>query len=333
MSQKIDFLAIGDIVTDAFILLKEAKVNCDANGENCMLSMRFGDKLPYDSVEVVRAVGNSPNAAVSASRLGLASALVANLGNDQNGKECLEVLVKDRVITEYVTSHPGMETNYHYVLRFGPERTILVKHHEYPYEFPNIQPAPQWIYLSSLAESTLPYHNQIADYLERNPEVKLAFQPGTFQMKFGTEALARIYKRTDIFFCNKEESQRILKTEETDIKKLLTKMHALGPKLVVITDGPKGAYVYDPAEQKTWHIGMYPDPNPPVSRTGAGDAFSSTFTSAMLLGKSIPEALAWGPINSMAVVQQIGAQKGLLTREKLEEYLKKAPDDYAAKEI
>lgn len=333
MSQKIDFLAIGDIVTDAFILLKEAKVNCDANGENCMLSMRFGDKLPYDSVEVVRAVGNSPNAAVSASRLGLATALVSNLGDDQNGKECLDVLIKDKIITDYVESHAGMETNYHYVLRFGPERTILVKHHEYPYEFPNVLPAPKWIYLSSLAESTLPYHNQIADYLERNPEVKLAFQPGTFQMKFGTEALARIYKRTDIFFCNKEEAQRILKTEEADIKKLLTMMHALGPKLVVITDGPKGAYAYDPKEGKTWHITMYPDPNPPVSRTGAGDAFSSTFTSAILLGKSIPEALAWGPINSMAVVQQIGAQKGLLTREKLEDYLKNAPADYIAKEI
>lgn len=332
-SKPIDFLAIGDIVTDAFILLKEAKVNCDTNGENCMLSMRFGDKLPYDSVEVVRAVGNSPNAAVSASRLGLASALVSNLGDDQNGKECLEVLVKDKIITDYVKSHAGMETNYHYVLRFGPERTILVKHHEYPYKFPDVQPPPKWIYLSSLAESTLPYHDQIADYLEKNPEVKLAFQPGTFQMKFGTDALARIYKRTDIFFCNKEEAQRILKTEETDIKKLLTMMNALGPKLVVITDGPKGAYAYDPSQGKTWHIAMYPDPHPPVSRTGAGDAFSSTFTSAILLGKTIPEALAWGPINSMAVVQQIGAQKGLLTREKLEEYLKNAPADYVAKEL
>ncbi len=334
MEQKpIDFLAIGDIVTDAFILLKEAEVTCDTHGENCMLSMRFGDKLPYETVDIVRAVGNSPNAAVSAARLGLTSALITNMGDDQNGKECLESLQKNKVLTDFVAIHVGMETNYHYVLRFGAERTILVKHHEYPYQFPDIQPPPRWIYLSSLAESTLPYHEQIANYLTANPSVKLAFQPGTFQMKFGTEKLSRIYARTNVFFCNKEEAQRILRTKEPDIKKLLVGIHALGPKLVVITDGPKGAYVFDPMEQKTWHISMYPDPHPPVSRTGAGDAFSSTFTCALALGKTVPEALAWGPINSMAVVQEIGAQKGLLSREKLEEYLKNAPAEYTAQEL
>ena len=78
---------------------------------------------------------------------------------------------------------------------------------------------------------------------------------------------------------------------------------------------------------------MYPDPNPPVSRTGAGDAFASTFTSALILGKAVKEALQWAPVNSAYVVQQIGAQKGLLTREQLEEYLKKAPSDYKPRKI
>ena len=78
---------------------------------------------------------------------------------------------------------------------------------------------------------------------------------------------------------------------------------------------------------------MYPDIAPPVDRTGAGDAFSSTFTAAITLGKTIPEALRWGPINSMSVVQYIGAREGLLSQEKLLEYLQKAPADYKVKEI
>jgi sugar/nucleoside kinase (ribokinase family) len=73
---------------------------------------------------------------------------------------------------------------------------------------------------------------------------------------------------------------------------------------------------------------MYPDPVPPISRTGAGDAMTSTVVAALALGKSLREALMWGPINSMAVVQQIGAQKGLLSREKIEEYLSNAPANY-----
>jgi hypothetical protein len=49
------------------------------------------------------------------------------------------------------------------------------------------------------------------------------------------------------------------------------------------------------------------------------------------MGKSIPEALKWGPINSMSVVQFVGAQQGLLTEAVLEKYLAEAPADYVPK--
>ena len=78
---------------------------------------------------------------------------------------------------------------------------------------------------------------------------------------------------------------------------------------------------------------MYPDPAPPVDRTGAGDSFSSTFVAALALGNDIPTALSWGPINSMNVVQYIGAQAGLLTRDKLEEFLANKPEHYEPKKI
>ena len=77
----------------------------------------------------------------------------------------------------------------------------------------------------------------------------------------------------------------------------------------------------------------YPDPKPPLERTGAGDAFSSTTAISILLGNDLPTALAWGAVNSMSVVQYVGGQEGLLSREKLEEYLKNAPEDFKAKKI
>ena len=113
---------------------------------------------------------------------------------------------------------------------------------------------------------------------------------------------------------------------------LIRKFKELGPKMPVITDGPEGAFVVD-ENDVAWHMPMYPDPAPPVDRTGAGDSFSSTFTAAIALGLSPAEALSWGPINSMSVVQHIGAQKGLLTKEALLNYLEKAPEDYKAKQI
>jgi len=74
---------------------------------------------------------------------------------------------------------------------------------------------------------------------------------------------------------------------------------------------------------------MYPDPKPPLDRTGAGDASTSSVVAALALGKPLAEALLWGPVNAMSVVQEIGAQKGLLSREALEHYLKNAPPEYA----
>ena len=68
-----DFVAIGDITIDAFIQLseKDAQVLCNIEGKPCQLVMNFGDKLPYKDVTIVNAVGNAPNAAVGAHRLGL----------------------------------------------------------------------------------------------------------------------------------------------------------------------------------------------------------------------------------------------------------------------
>ncbi|OGI86527.1 hypothetical protein A3A05_00165 [Candidatus Nomurabacteria bacterium RIFCSPLOWO2_01_FULL_41_12] len=327
---KIDFLAVGDIVIDAFIKLKDAHVHCKIDTDACELCVRFGDKVPYESVTVVPAVGNGPNAAVSARRLGLTSAIVTHIGDDKHGADCLESLKNDEIITTYVEKEKDKPTNYHYVLWYDVDRTILVKHTEFDYKFPNI-PKASWIYLTSLASNTLPYEEEIAEYLKNHPETKLAFQPGTFQIKLGAEKLKDIYKRTEIFFCNVEEAEKILNIETKDIPTLIKGIHALGPKIVSISDGPNGAYASD--GENIWVIPMYPDIASPLDRTGAGDAFSSTFTVAIALGKTMPEALAWGPINSMSVVQQIGAQKGLLTRAKLEEYLKNAPAEYKAKKI
>ena len=315
-------------MVDAFIRLEQADVRCDKDREKCFLCLKFADKIPYKDVYIMPAVGNSANASVAASRLGLNSALFTNLGGDSNGKDCLKILKAENIDTGFVVIHKDQKTNYHYVLWAQDDRTILVKHEKYAYNMIDIND-PRWVYLSSLGENSLEFHRELLVYLNEHPNIKLAFQPGTFQMEFGKESLGGIYKRSNAFFCNKEEAQKILGTDERDILKLLKAIAGLGPKITVITDGIKGAYSYDGNEML--FMRPYPDPKPPLERTGAGDAFSSTFTSALALGMSVRDAMRWAPINPMSVVQQIGARTGLLTREELEEYLAKAPADYEPK--
>ncbi len=331
---KSDFVAIGDIVIDEFIKLQQAHTLHNNETQSTELCMVFGTKIPFEYAEEVVAVGNSANAAVAAARIGLSSGLVAHVGKDENGEKCLKKLKEEHVSTRFIGIHPGLHTNYHYVLWYGSERTILIKHEDYPLTLPNLN-GTKWLYLSSLSEKSLPFHTTLADYLDKHPEIKLIFQPGTFQIKFGTEALARIYKQSELFFCNLEEAQIILKidTQSPDarnISTLLTKMRELGPKLPVITDGPNGAYTFamkDGAE-KIAFLPIYPDIAPPIDRTGAGDAFASTFSSAIALGKTPEEALKWGAINSMNVCQKVGAQAGLLSQAEIQKYIDNAPANW-----
>ncbi len=324
--EQIDFLGVGDTVVDTFIELIDAWIETDNPEKSKELCMRFGNKIPYQDEVTIPAAGNSPNAVHAAMKLGLKTGIVTNIGDDFNGSQILLSLREKGINTDYLRIHKGHKSNHNYILRYREERTILVHHNEYEYQFPEINPGPRWMYLSSLSQNSLSHHHEIARYLKRHPETKLAFQPGTFQIKLGIEELKDLYAVTEIFFCNKEEAQSILKTKESDIKKLLSGIHDVGPKIVVITDGPNGAFVFDGT--KYLQGPMYPDPKPPVSRTGAGDAFSSTFTVAIALGHSIEEALMWGPINSMNVVQYVGAQAGHLSKTELLALLEKAPKYY-----
>jgi len=332
--KKIDVLSVGDVVTDVFIKLldDEAYTYVDDKG-NKTLAMKFGTKLPFDHTEILEAVGNAANAAVSFSRLGLNTAFETNVGGDQTGRNMIAQLNKEEVDHRFVHVNPDKLSNTHYVLWYKEERTILIKHEQYNYHWPHFRPEemPEWVYFSSISENALPYHDQMADWLEANPEVKLAFQPGTFQMEAGTERLKRLYARTEVLFLNREEAVFVTGGSYDDVHGLLDKMHALGAKIAVVTDGPAGAYASDGNERLK--MPLYPDPAPPYERTGAGDAFASTFVAALAKGHNLESALQWAPINSMSVVQKTGAQQGLLTEHGLEEWLKKAPDWYHAEKF
>lgn len=329
MQSDFDILSVGDIVTDDFIKLldDQAYTYVDEHGKKT-IAMEFGTKLPFDHREVVEGVGNAANGAVACARLGMKTSFVTNVGGDQYGRDMIASLAKNKVDHRFVRINPDKKSNYHFVLWYKEERTILIKHEEYSYHWPHIaaHEMPRWIYFSSISKHAIPFHDQVSDWLDQNPDVKLAFQPGTFQMEAGTERLKRIYQRSEVLILNREEAVTVGGGNHEDIHDLINHLHALGPKIVVVTDGPNGAYASDGSNR--FKMPLYPDPAPPVDRTGAGDAFASTFVAALAKGNTIEGALQLAPINSMSVVQKVGAQAGLLSEHELSEWLKKAPEWY-----
>jgi ribokinase len=322
-------LSIGDVVTDAFVKLFDDRAHVFENEQGKWLAMPFGTKIPFDRSEIIKGVGNAANASVCFARLGIHSGLISNVGSDEFGRDIIDALEKERVDTRFVRIHHDKVTNYHYVLWYKEERTILINHEEYNYQWPRFTPTdvPEWVYFSSISKNALDkYHDMVIDWLDANPSVKLAFNPGTFQLEAGADSLKRVYERTEVVILNREEAVHVTGGDYNNIHDLIDRFHNLGPKVVVITDGPSGAYASD--GQVRLKMPPYPDPKPPYERTGAGDAFASTLVAALIKGNTIEGALQWAPINSMNVVQNVGAQKGLLTEEKLEEYLQNAPEWY-----
>lgn len=316
-----DIISIGDATIDNFFLFHDATVKCMLNKEKCMIEIGYGTKIPVD--KYVRTVaGNAANNAVGSARLGMKTAFYTVLGDDASGHEIRKTMIKEGVDPALIHLVKHAATNISAVLSFREERTIFVYHVERKYQLPKL-PSTKWIYLTSvgpLGPPVIKLHKQIEQYLTYHPEIKLGFNPGTHQLKMGMKRLLPIFKRTHILFLNKEEAELLLeKKTGSPIKELLKGLFATGAKIVVITDGPQGSYVYDGANM--YHTPIFRAPI--VERTGCGDSYGTAFLAAVHYKKTIPEAMRWGSINAAGVLQEIGPQKGLLTKKQVEERAKK----------
>lgn len=320
-------LCVGDIISGSFITLSQDDVELTTDEKGYRrLSFELGAKLPYKQLDVVRAVECAPNAAVSMARLGLDVSLMSWLGDDATGQEATQYLKEQGVHTDDLVVEQGVGSNYHFYLRYGADRTKLQKFENYSYQWHEPHQKPDWLYLGVLGENTWPLHQAILAYLTANPDIKLAFQPGMYHLRWGTEKMAPFYQRAEIVVLNREEAAQVTGRGREDVAGLIQGMHELGVKTAVVTDGPDGAYASD--GQRTLFMPIYPDIKEPLDRTGAGDAFASTLTAVLARGESLETALTWAPINSMNVSQYLGAQQGLLTEQQLKDYLQHAPEDY-----
>lgn len=310
-----DMISVGDATLDVFVGLVEASVLCNLQKDVCQLCLSYADKIPVESVQRVIG-GNAANNAVGSSRLGLKAAFYSIVGNDETGKQIMDTVKREKVSCEYVHVDKKQESNYSVVLNYKAERTILVYHIDRKYKLPKLKPT-KWIYLTSMGKNHMSLHLELAAHV-RKTGTKLGFNPGTHQLKQGLEKLRPVLKVTTVLFVNKEEAKRLV-GEIADMKELLMAVRHVGPQIVVITDGEKGSYAYD--GQSFWKCGI--TDTPVFERTGAGDSFATAFLAALDLGKSIPDAMRWGTMNSASVITKVGPQAGLLTAKQMAAWLKK----------
>ena len=323
MNNTFDLITIGDSTIDTFIKIHDATIECDINKKDCKICIKYGEKIPVDSISH-SAAGNALNVAVGGQNLGLNSAIYTNLGDDEHGHLIKKKLVQSEVSEDYIQIHPSKESNLSVVLTFKGERTIFVYHQPWDYSLPELSPC-SFLYLTSTAESFTKsdLFNEISRYIEKN-KPKVIFNPGTYQLKAGIKKYPQILEKCHLLIVNREEAKKILEIEKDDAnhKDLLSKLLLLGPKNVVITNGSEGSFATD--GKGFFRAGIFPAQL--VEKTGAGAAYASGDIAGLFYNLPLAEAMSWGTINASHAIQFVGTQRGLLTKEGLERHRKAVPE-------
>ena len=313
LKTKYDVISIGDPVIDSFLFIHDIEVKRIKGNLKALIN--WGDKLPVDKF-YKSVAGNATNNATGSSRLGLKTAYFCVVAHDVGGREIIHKMKKEKVSTEYIKIDDKHGTNYHTVLCYEGERTIFAFHEHRDYKLPKLAPA-KWVYLTSMPKGFQKIYKDLAAYLDKTG-TQLAFNPGTFQLRAGVKANRLVLERTGLLSLNKEEAQSWV-GDYDDPEELCKRLRKLGPKAVVLTDGPKGAYSH--SDEGYYYIPQFPGPR--IEATGAGDSFTTAYVAALAYGKTHCDALRWGPVNAGSVVQHVGPQEGLLTRSQLESRLSK----------
>jgi len=327
-----DCVSIGDAIFDVFLIIHDATVHCRKDGEQCELCLRYGQKIPVE--KIFRSLGgNAANNVVGLKRLGLHVGFYTVHGDDEIGERIDQYLEREQIDSSLVTVQPDTESRYSTILSFKGERTILEYNVMHKYHLLHDFPKTGWIFLSSAGKIYEDFYNAVATHVLEN-NINLGFNPTNVQLSSPIESYLAILENCRVIFLNKEEAARLLSKNDSEkmgvgeIKNMLSDVYELGPKIVVITDGREGSFVYD--GDKYYYLRVFDFPL--VEMTGAGDAYASGFMAALMRNLSTVEAMRWATFNAGSVVTAVGAQKGLLKYDEIDNLLKNNLD-FQAKEI
>jgi ribokinase len=309
MPQNFDVICIGNAKIDTILTLRETNDYLRFTKETNELCVKLGEKIIAEKAEVLLG-GNAANVSVGVSRLGLNATIFTEIGKDEFAQKIVNTLNQEKVDVSNILQTEGQQSSFSTILNYKGERTIFTEHAKRPHNFNFENISTKWTYLTSLGEEWQDAYSKTADFVIKT-KCFLAFNPGTLQIEKGKDTLKNILTLTNLLFVNKEEGETLLNLQrgQKNVEEMLKDLQKLGPKIVVVTDGKNGSFAIDDKEnvfKKSIVEGESKE------RTGAGDAYSSGFLSALNYNKTINEAMEWGTKNAASTISKAGAQTGLL---------------------
>lgn len=324
-----DVITVGSSTIDVFANTESELIKIKtAKQEEELIAYPSGSKILIKELNFTTG-GGGTNTAVSMRKLGLKVAYLGKIGNDNNGKRILELLKKDKV--DFVGAKGKEITGYSVILdSMAHDRTILTyKGCNNNLNFNEINLAKlktKWFYSSSMMEKSFKTLEKLSDFAKKK-HIKIAFNPSSYLAEKGKNYLKKVLSNTNILILNNEEAS-LLVGKET-INSCLKDLRNLGPEIVVVTQGRRGATAFDGKyiySIKSHHMKV-------VESTGAGDAFASSFLAGIIKKNDIKFALQLGLANAESVITHHGAKHKLLTWNEALKAIKKNPGNLSKKAV
>ncbi len=294
-----DTISVGSATLDVF--LKSEQFQLIDTHEKSFLAVEYGSKVDVDDF-TMQSGGGATNTAVGFARVGLRSAVVAEIGTDLAAQAILHELQKELVDTSFLIQEKSEQTAVSALLinKQGGRSAVTARGAakmltlgDIPFE--RLQ--ANWMHLSSIGNVDVV--RALAQHCKKH-RIRFSWNPGGAELSWmekGELHLNEVYPT--VFIVNEEESQRLV-----DAGYDLT----TAGEVVIITNGRVGGKWYERGKWSSYE----PLVTKAVQETGAGDAFATGVVVAYLHDRRTSEAIEWGKKSAASVVQHMGAKTGLL---------------------
>ncbi|MDR6887043.1 MULTISPECIES: sugar kinase [Variovorax] len=279
-----------------------------------------------------RTAGAETNVAIGLSRLGLKVGWASRLGTDSMGRTLLATMQAEGIDCSHVICDPTQRTGFQFKGRVTDGSDPPVEYHRKGSAASHMGPADvdeAWLrsarhlhatgVFAAISDTSLQAALKTMDVM-RAAGRTISFDTNLRPTLWSSKETMRhwineLASRADWVLPGIEEG--LLLTGHTQPEDVARFYRERGAKLVVVKLGSEGAY-YDSDVAGTGRVDGFPVKEV-IDTVGAGDGFAAGVVSALLEGKSVPEAVRRGAWIGARAVQVLGDTEGLPTRAELEE--------------
>ncbi|MEM6487511.1 MAG: carbohydrate kinase family protein [Pseudomonadota bacterium] len=342
-------LHVGSAMIDVIAIVAAENIErmSFSNDAKSFLMLEAGRKVPAQSIST-HVGGGACNTAVALARRGWQAAVIARVGRDLNAGAVREHLAANEVDATWLAETGTAATGTAVMVASHDRNASIFVHRGANEGIGDAELAAEafagrdLVHIAPLSSRSADQFGAIVAQA-RAAGATVSANPGIRHLTSRTAAFLEAAAALDVLSINRVEAEALVPAMaaaegegpdplpasgappllsrglsgggfQIGLLRFLAALRARGPRWVCITDGTEGAWLAGP-DATLWHPSL---PATVAGTAGAGDAYTSTLTAALVEGLSPTDAMLQASLNSGSVVGAVDTTSGLLSRPALE---------------